>query len=161
MDKGKWKQLGRERAGEGVKIVEGDLWSSNFVQSMRKEIGSSKGYDLVVSNPPYITRKDYEGLDLNVKNWEDRNALVGDRFNEDHEEELDDDGLVFYSRISEVLLELLKGSKKPVLRRPVVALEVGKGQSRQVEEMLKRLGLKSQVWKDPWDVDRTVTGWLD
>ena len=35
-------------------------------------------YDLVVSNPPYVTAEEIEGLEPEVRDWEPRTATVGD-----------------------------------------------------------------------------------
>lgn len=37
------------------------------------------GFDMIVSNPPYISRSDYADLDLSVRDWESQLALVGER----------------------------------------------------------------------------------
>lgn len=110
------------------------------------------GFDLVVSNPPYITKKDYESLPSSVKDWEDRGALVGE------DEGGVDDGLVFYERITRIAKELLReeGGKGPVL-----ALEVGMGQSERVVQMVERQGMRSEVVNDQWEIERLVLGWRD
>ena len=41
------------------------------------EMQRFKGYDLVISNPPYITRSEYQNLCKSVRNWEDSGALLG------------------------------------------------------------------------------------
>lgn len=179
--KGKGKEEVKE---EDVKIIKGDIFDSNFVELMRKEI-NGEGFNLIVSNPPYITKKDYESLDLNVRNWEDRGALVGEKIkkdrgnskneeedflinsNADEEEEedseLNDNGLIYYKRITELLKDLLTSnelnSESFVLRRPAIVLEVGKGQSKEVESLLINKGFKTNIWKDPWNIDRTVIGY--
>lgn len=38
---------------------------------------AAEGWDLVVSNPPYVDPGDIEGLDPEVRDWEPRQALVG------------------------------------------------------------------------------------
>lgn len=38
-----------------------------------------QGFDMIVSNPPYITRADYQHLPSSVKNWESPLALIGQR----------------------------------------------------------------------------------
>jgi release factor glutamine methyltransferase len=133
-----------------IKIIEADVFQEDFVARMKGEMGGT--FDLVISNPPYITRKDYESLPSSVKDWEDRGALVGE------DEGGVDDGLVFYERITGIAKELLReeGGEGPVL-----ALEVGMGQSKRVGEMVERQGMRSEVAKDQWEIERLVLGWRD
>jgi release factor glutamine methyltransferase len=46
---------------------------------VRSDLGSAfrgERFDLVVSNPPYLTEGEYQALDSSVKAWEPREALV-------------------------------------------------------------------------------------
>jgi release factor glutamine methyltransferase len=64
------------RTGIGVDLVEQDLTGG---------LGEAE-YDLVVSNPPYVTKEEWEVLQPEVKVWEPRLAIVG----EDHTDEIAD-----------------------------------------------------------------------
>lgn len=55
---------------ENLEVVCGDLFASLAGQK----------FDLIVSNPPYIPAQDYQNLDLSVRLWEDRLALVAPGF---------------------------------------------------------------------------------
>lgn len=41
------------------------------------QIHPSSNYDIILSNPPYITTDEYEHLEDSVRQWEDVGALVG------------------------------------------------------------------------------------
>ena len=71
------------------------------------------GWDLVVSNPPYVRPADVEGLEPEVRDWEPREALVGEGLHE----------------------ELAR-----VARTRWLVLEVGDGQAPGVAAELERLG---------------------
>jgi len=64
----------------------------------------NKKYDIIVSNPPYISMEEYEVLDDEVKNFEPIIALTD--FN---------DGMIFYRRLSKVLKEILNPNGVAVL----------------------------------------------
>ncbi|POY75996.1 hypothetical protein BMF94_1081 [Rhodotorula taiwanensis] len=139
----------------------------------------TKRFDLVVSNPPYIPLCDYLSLEANVRDWEDRRALVGEAPAgalvdpapaSPGPQSQSDDGLVFYRKIVSVLHEILAmpetvGSPEEA---PVVAFEVGKGQARAVAELLAEwrspgkshirpaLRLDPEIIADPWGVERAV-----
>ena len=75
------------------------------------------GYDLVVSNPPYITTVEIETLDPEVADYDPRVALDGGA-----------DGLAFYRQIVSRLTGVM-----PVSRLPRwLVLEIGVGQADQV-----------------------------
>jgi release factor glutamine methyltransferase len=70
-------------------------------------------WDLVVSNPPYVLSSDFSSLQPEIREWEPREALVGDGLQE----------------------ELARHVGSGVL-----VLEVGDGQAPAVAEALRRLG---------------------
>ena len=149
-----------------VRIEKMDLFDDEFVDEVMKyqeegeEEEGGKGFDLIVSNPPYITREEFEGLDKSVKNWEDRKALVGESpLTTTREDKGMDDGLIFYRRITSLLPSLLRDSLTNSEGGPAVAFEVGKGQAREVGGLLRREGFKSEIVSDPWGVERAVFGW--
>ncbi|WVR03799.1 hypothetical protein IAU60_000794 [Kwoniella sp. DSM 27419] len=119
----------------------------------------SRKVGLVVSNPPYIPYREWKALSPSVRGYESPSALLGDG-------EVDGKGLTFYERIAAILPELLVDQadleEAGWTGVPRVALEVGMGQAQDVVDILKRGGLvnRAEVWKDQWDVDRFVVGWV-
>ena len=57
-----------ERLGLELELIEADLL-----------VGIDGPFDLVVSNPPYVTAAELPGLQAEVRDWEPRGAVVGDR----------------------------------------------------------------------------------
>ncbi|SCV69931.1 BQ2448_1325 [Microbotryum intermedium] len=112
-----------------------DLFDPDLIEKL------APPFHLVVSNPPYIPRQEWAELAPNVKQWEDEKALVAG-----------EDGLLFYSRIVELLPRLLRREGG------MVALEVGKGQVPTVRKMVEGLGMTVQVMVDQWGVERCVVG---
>lgn len=100
-------------------VIEGDWRSHRFPA---KGVGNSSqrhgGYDLLVSNPPYIPRRDQPGLQPEVGNWEPDEALFGD----------DDDGLATYRELSRKGLELL-------MPGGWLVVEIGDGAAKSVTEI--------------------------
>ncbi|TFY64091.1 hypothetical protein EVJ58_g2845 [Rhodofomes roseus] len=112
-------------------------------------------YDVITSNPPYITKDDYDKLSPSVKDWEDPRALIGDPEGEATHE--DARGLTFYHTIADLLATASRGLLKA---DGLVALEVGEGQANAVAEILEQKAhMKDiEIWKDPWDKERVVVG---
>ncbi len=76
-----------------------------------------KKADLIICNPPYISLSEYDALDLSVKGFEPRQALVAE-----------ENGLLFYRLLSQQLpLFLHKGAK--------VYLEIGATQGQEIKEL--------------------------
>ncbi|GAA5954221.1 hypothetical protein JCM3765_005323 [Sporobolomyces pararoseus] len=153
---------------ERVSVHQLDLFSDSFTGDVKRlgNTSEGEGFDLVVSNPPYITREEFEGLDLSVKNWEDRKALVGEVPHDsgvgEEAEGVRDDGLIFYKRITSILEQLLRPGNEVASKQdrpPNIAFEVGKGQAQEVGKMLRTRGYKAEIVSDPWGVERAVFGW--
>ena len=117
--------------GVDVKIVKGDVI----------EGAESEGkYDLIVSNPPYITDLDMKTLQPEVK-FEPETALRGG-----------EDGLVFYKSITEKYKASLKDGG-------MLAFEVGVNQAESVKKILIENGFKNvSTRKDLNDIERVVFG---
>jgi len=82
----------------------------------------SETFDLILSNPPYITRSEIKKLAKEVKDYEPIVALDGG-----------EDGLNFYRRISSQAHSYLR-------KGGWLLLEVGQGQGRKVTEMIEQGG---------------------
>ncbi|RMG69845.1 MAG: peptide chain release factor N(5)-glutamine methyltransferase [Nitrospirae bacterium] len=97
-----------------------------------------KNYDLIVSNPPYVSSRDMQLLAPHVKR-EPFEALYGGR-----------DGLDFYRRILSKAEDYLK-------QRGFLALEVGAGQAEPVVKMAEEAGFSLyRKTKDLSGIDRVV-----
>lgn len=79
-------------------------------------------FDLIISNPPYITTSEMDELPISVKNYEPHLALHGGS-----------DGLDFYRAIAKNFAEALKPGG-------YLCLEFGMGQGNQVCEILEENG---------------------
>ncbi|WP_296646257.1 peptide chain release factor N(5)-glutamine methyltransferase [Romboutsia sp. 13368] len=98
-------------------------------------------FDIIVSNPPYIPRKDIETLHTQVKDYEPYNALEGG-----------EDGLDFYRQITEESVEYLN-------QGGILAYEVGHDQAEDVSKIMKYHGYdKIYTKKDIQGIDRVVIG---
>lgn len=97
--------------------------------------------DIIVSNPPYITKSEKELMKKNVLDWEPNLAL----FVEDH------NPLLFYNRIAEVGLKILNRGGK-------LYFEINQAYGQLTFQLLEQKGYKNvQVLKDLYGKDRMVT----
>ncbi len=96
-------------------------------------------YDIIVSNPPYVSEDEYETLDESVRHYEPRMALTAG------------DGLAFYRIIaSEARRFLTDGG--------ALVLEIGADQRKEVTGLLKSAGFSGVTCgKDYAGRDRIVT----
>ena len=86
-----------------------------------KKINSK--FDLIVSNPPYLTKNQFNNLDPEVKNYEPKLALVGG-----------DDGFKFYREYSNNLEKLMNKNSNFIC-------EIGINQRKNCEEIFRNSGL--------------------
>lgn len=147
-----------------VSIGKADLFANNFAKivnglgrSGEADEAGGGAYDIVISNPPYITRDAYKSLTASVKDWEDRGALVGESL--DDTTNLDD-GMIFYRRIIGLLPSLLA---TPITTScssgfPSVVFEVGEAQAEKVRLLLEEAGFRGEIMLDQWGIERVVVG---
>ena len=77
-----------------------------------------KKFDLIVSNPPYINRKDMKNLSVDIKKYEPRTALDGGN-----------DGL-------DLIKKIIYKSRKILKINGTLALEIGNEQIKKVSKIL-------------------------
>ena len=112
----------------------------NFIESnLFENLDKDFKYDLIVSNPPYISKNEYETLMPEVKNYEPQNALT----------DLGD-GLYFYREISKLAGEYLKDTG-------YLAYEIGYNQAKDVTKILQNNNFDVlSVIKDYGGNDRVI-----
>lgn len=97
--------------------------------------------DIIVSNPPYVSQKEYASLQKEIVVYEPDYAVTD--FS---------DGLTFYRKIIESSPDYLKEDGK-------IFFEVGAGQSEQVKLIFEENNFTSvQIWKDYANINRVVKG---
>lgn len=117
--------------GRQVALLRGD-WTEGLADA---------GFDLVVSNPPYIASAVIEELEPEVREHEPRLALDGGP-----------DGLEAYRRLAPEILRVLKPGGR-------FAVEIGYDQKAAVEELFRDAGATGvTTLRDLGDRDRVVTG---
>ena len=97
-------------------------------------------YDVIVSNPPYITEKEKLDMDANVLDWEPFTALFVP----------DADPLLFYRKIAELGLSMLNIGG-------ALYFEINRAYGQETVRMLEGLSYKQiELRKDGWGNDRMV-----
>jgi release factor glutamine methyltransferase len=98
-------------------------------------------YDLIVSNPPYVRDSEWAGLAPEITLYEPEDALLGGP-----------DGL-------DVIRRLVPAAAEVLSRGGTLGIEVGQGQSRAVETLFERLGLRGvETERDLAGIPRVVKG---
>ena len=97
-------------------------------------------YDVIVSNPPYITNKEKTDMEANVLDWEPSLALFVP----------DEDPLLFYRKIAQLGCDMLK-------ERGSLYFEINRAYGEETILMLKELGYAQiELKKDSWGNDRMI-----
>ena len=87
-------------------------------------------FDMLVSNPPYVSKEDWEALATEIKRYEPRTALTDFK-----------DGYEFHQRIVELAPYLLRNNG-------TAFVEVGYGQAKEVGTLMRGAGFYD-VWSVP------------
>ena len=97
-------------------------------------------YDIIVSNPPYLTECEYEKAQEEIKNFEPKVALVGGV-----------DGLQIYRILSKKIDYIMTNNSYFVC-------EIGKGQLDSIKDIFQNTNLiLKKISKDLNKIDRTLT----
>lgn len=122
-------QVNAKNMGADVNFLESDV--------TEKVTGS---FDLVLSNPPYISQDERNEMDESVLNFEPQLALFAD-----------EEGLYFYKKMAETLPRLMnKGGQ--------IVLEYGYRQGEQVKAIFEKVFPEADIviWKDMSGHDRAL-----
>ncbi len=129
------RNVAKHGLAERVQLYSGDLFDA-LVPHL-----DVTSFDVVASNPPYVSTADYEELDKNVKDYEPKEALLGGP-----------EGLDVYRRIFEKIDPFLKSGGG-------LFLEISYAQGQSVPQLAEQTGLFTdvKVEKDVHAIDRLVT----
>ena len=83
----------------------------------------NKKFDLIVSNPPYLSKDDYQNTSEEIKNYEPKKAFCGGN-----------DGLFFYKKFAKKLPKLMKSNS-------YLILEIGEKQALNCIKLFSNSGL--------------------
>lgn len=97
-------------------------------------------FDIITSNPPYITDEDMLTLPRDVSDFEPLTALAGG-----------EDGLMFYRLITEI-------APKNLMPDGLLIFEIGIGEGEAVASLMEKDFTDIKIKKDLAGIDRVVTG---
>ena len=131
-------------SGEALEVARENALANHaavqFIESNLFE-NVTGSFDVIVSNPPYISPEEIEGLMSEVKDFEPRMALDGG-----------EEGLVFYRRITERAIHFLNHGG-------YLFYEIGCEQAEAVMALMQEAGIRNiQCVKDYAGLDRVVFG---
>lgn len=110
----------------------------NFFQSDIFENVTNK-YDLIISNPPYISQAEYEQLPVEIKGYEPKSAL-----------QAENNGLYFYEKI-------LQNAKEHLTKSGKIYFEIGYDQAEKIIEIARENEFSNiHVFKDLNGFDRIM-----
>ena len=124
---------GRNAVRNGAEVA----FSQKDVLTVLPEKG---GYDVIVSNPPYIAEKEKVDMEANVLDWEPSIALFVP----------DEDPLLFYRKIAQLGCSMLKEGG-------ALYFEINRAYGQETIQMLEAMGYKEiELRKDSWGNDRMM-----
>ena len=109
-------------------------------QTVFEALPSASYYDVIVSNPPYITEKEKVDMEANVLDWEPSIALFVP----------DTDPLLFYRKIAELGLDMLVAGG-------ALYFEINRAYGEMMRTMLEDMGYNNvELRKDMFGNDRMI-----
>ncbi|MEJ2103944.1 MAG: peptide chain release factor N(5)-glutamine methyltransferase [Ignavibacteriaceae bacterium] len=108
---------------------------------LTEDLNQFPDFDVIVSNPPYVSVKEFSSLQKEIKDYEPRKAVTDDA-----------DGYTFFKVISAKSFGKLKESGK-------LFFEMAEGQNSEVNEIMKINNYKNiEIIKDYQKIDRISIG---
>lgn len=112
-----------------------------FIVSGIEEYQTNQQFDLIVSNPPYVSERDYSSLQKEILEYEPLESVTDKS-----------DGYKFYKLISERSQDLLKSGG-------FLLFEMAAGQSEKIKSILERNNFSDiKIVKDYQNIDRVIIG---
>ncbi|MDP3684884.1 MAG: methyltransferase, partial [Ignavibacteria bacterium] len=125
----------KNKVAERITFIKNDVLNSL--------LNIEEKFDLIVSNPPYVSQKEYSSLQKEIVAHEPAFAVTD--FS---------DGLTFYRKI-------IESSKAHLNENGKIFFEVGAGQAEKVKSIFEENIFSSiQIWKDYGGIERVVKGEL-
>jgi len=116
-----------------INFVEGDIILNGILDNHK--------FDVIVSNPPYVSINEYTTLQNEITKYEPKEAVTDDA-----------DGLKFFKRISEFSMNKLNDGGS-------LFFEIGMGQSKNVSLIMSENGFEEiKIVKDYQQIDRVIYG---
>lgn len=116
-----------------ITFIQGHLFSPFMEFDLQEKC------DFIVSNPPYVVAKEWETLQLEIKNHEPKRALVSGK-----------SGL-------EVIKKLIEGASRYLKSKGILVFEIGGGQKEEVQALFGKEWRKVQCFKDLNGIPRVFT----
>ncbi len=98
-------------------------------------------FSAIVSNPPYLSEKEWDSLDPSVKNFEPREALVSGKDGTEYQE------------------ELLRKASLFLKKKGFLFFEIGYNQDQRIEVLLKKYCWEFEFYEDLRGYRRVVVAW--
>ena len=137
--------IGVDKSKKALNVAQKNAELLNLNDRVKFQLGNwcdglDNKFDLIVSNPPYISEKEILGLSNDVINWEPRIALTPEG-----------DGLGGYKNI-------ISGVKNILIPNGRIIFEIGHAQGNEVSNLLKSNNFKEiNIVKDINNKDRVIS----
>lgn len=119
---------------ENVNFIPKDIFDENIISEY-------SGFDIIVSNPPYVGEDEFDSLQKEITMFEPKEAVTDFK-----------NGFSFYERITNLGKELLNKNGK-------LYFELGIDQSERVKNIFEKEDYKNiEIKKDYLNIDRVISG---
>lgn len=120
---------------DNAEIIKGDLFGDLNIRD--------KKFDIIVSNPPYIEKKEINNLQIEVAKYEPKLALDGG-----------ESGLIYYEKIADIVKNIINPGG-------TLSVEIGHNQATEVSNLFRNTNIfdKIEVDTDLYGNNRVVTAY--